>query len=127
MVKPKRQAGRPPSDRQASLTEARTRESLARAEKIEVLNRRLKAELLPAEEVRHLWLEMVAHLRARVLQLPTKLLPLLQAAANRAEAKDILDRCVHECLIELSELDAGRIKNVAQAEFDEEKDDPQGI
>lgn len=119
--------GRPPSDRQQSLTEARTRESLARAEKIEVLNKRLKAELLPAVDVQRLWREMLMRLRARIMHLPTKLLPLLQAAANRAEAKDILDRCVHECLIELSELDASRIENVAQAELDKAEGDSRDV
>lgn len=119
--------GRPRTKAQGDLTAARTRESLARAEKIEVLNQRLKADLLPADDVRHLWQQMLMRFRARVLQLPSKALPLLSAAQNQAQAKDILERLTHECLTELSELDASKIENVAQAAEDEVEAEEESI
>lgn len=80
-------------------------------------NQRKRRELLPTESISDAWNLMLSNFRARVLQLPNKLLPQLQTAANYAEAEQRFKQEINECLTELSNFDADKLAAAAGLEF----------
>lgn len=115
----RRKVGRPRTQRQLSLTDARTQESLARTEKLRLTNRKLARDLIDVREVTRVWEHMLARFRARALQMPSKVFPLVMASRGPAETKAVLDAGVNEFLLELSEFDLAEIPDV---EIDDESD-----
>lgn len=104
----KRPRGRPRTKDptgEIDLDHERARVQKLTADKLELHVRQRKRELLETEAVRDRWNLMLSNFRARVLQLPNKLLPLIQASASYAEAEQVFKSGVNECLTELAELD----------------------
>lgn len=78
-------------------------------------NAKRRGELADIDEVARLWNEMLSRLRAKMLQIPMKLMPLLAAAQSQAEAKDVLDTVVHETMTEMSRLDVSQVTDADPA------------
>jgi len=113
--------GRPPVQDptgEINLDHERARVQQLTADKIELHVKHRRRQLLETEAVRDRWNLMLSNFRARVLQLPSKVLQLIQAAASYAEAEAILKGAINECLNELADLDPDEI---AKIEADEEK------
>lgn len=107
--------GRPPlADPTGSLDaeheQARVRKYSADMMELKVRTR--IGELLEAIIVRDVWNVSLSNFRAKILQLPSKLLPLIQASGSYAEAEAIFKAAINECLDELSEFDKTKLSNV---------------
>jgi hypothetical protein len=62
-----------------------------------------RSDLLPAGEVEAAWIAVLARLRARLLVLPDRLAPLVQAETTLAGARAVIRRTTFEALAELAE------------------------
>lgn len=82
--------------------EERARLTHEQADKVTLENAQLRGELIPREVVEATWTEMTAHMRGRLLGMPTKLAPAVQASEDLAEIRAVLTDGVHEALKELS-------------------------
>ena len=108
----KRKAGRPPLRDGTGVIDAEHEQARVRkftADKLELEVKRRRSELLLAEGVSSTWNLMLSNFRARVLQLPNKLLPLIQASTSYAEAEQVFKAGVNECLTELADCDPDTI------------------
>lgn len=109
MPKPHGKGGRPRTQKALDLTKERARQASESANKLALGNARLRGELLPADVIAQVWNAMLSNFRARLLQMPSKLLPLIEAASSKAEAKQIMEVGVNECLNELANFDVSKI------------------
>ena len=64
--------------------------------------KRLEGELIPAEMVSAGWSAMIGNARARLLGIPVKLAPAVQACVSLPEIQSILKSQIHEVLQELA-------------------------
>ena len=105
------------------LIDAKTR--LAESEADEAAGR-----MLLKADVEAVWLRIVTNMRTRMLALPTRVAPLLQAAASPGEAAAILTDAVHDALADLAATEvtvpstrAGRVSGADRPGADDLRDD----
>lgn len=92
----------------AAATEQKTRLTRAQADKAELEAAKLRAELVPVDEVQKEWNRMLGAFRARALALPSKVASQTVSAAKRFEEhRRILDDAVYEFLGELAGFKPG--------------------
>jgi phage terminase Nu1 subunit (DNA packaging protein) len=83
-------------------TQARARKDDEMAKRYEMENRVRSGELLQMEDVERTWSEVLAAVRAGVLNLPTKTAQLVSAEPDPAKCEQILRDACEESLEELS-------------------------
>ena len=100
----------------ASSSEQRTRLLRAQAEKAELEAARLRAELVPVDQVQKQWNRMLGAFRARTLAAPSKGAA-LSAAAKKSfrDQLKVWNEVIHELLTELADLKPGSDIEFAQS------------
>jgi phage terminase Nu1 subunit (DNA packaging protein) len=86
-----------------SLEQARTRQALAHADRVELATRTRRGELLEVAEVEAVWREILATLRTRLLALPSEGAPPLAALSEPHAVEAWLRRSLTQALRELSQ------------------------
>ena len=103
----KRQGAGRPSGAKASVTEdfnaARTRKEAALASLAELDLEVKRGNLIPADAVEEHWSQMVAHTRAKMLNLPGRLATSVVGCPTVQEAERVARDLVYECLRELAQ------------------------
>ena len=84
------------------LEEARRRKEAALAAMAELDLAKRRGEVVEIEAIADIVGEEYTRLRARLLAIPVKLAPLMEAASNLAERREIISSAISECLAELS-------------------------
>ena len=82
--------------------EARTRKVNAEAEIAELELKKIHGELVLAEDVVKAWTEVLAGVKARMLNIPTKAAPVVASESNAGVCQKIVQDLIHEALEELS-------------------------
>jgi phage terminase Nu1 subunit (DNA packaging protein) len=82
----------------------RTRLIKARADLAEMEKAQMENSLIPAEDVKEAWVEVLSACRAKLLSLPTKVAPEVFAAKELNDVKGILKETVNEALLELANV-----------------------
>jgi len=85
--------------------EARTRKVNAEAEIAELELKKIKGELVAAEDVVSAWGSVLGVLRTRLTSLPNKAAPLMAAESQAGVCQSILEDLIAEALEELSNYD----------------------
>jgi hypothetical protein len=119
----KRGPGRPvetSENQREALDIQRIRLTKAQAERLELDNRQRRRELLEADDVKDAWEIGISNCRARILQLPNKILPEIQQAASYAEAEIAFKRALTECLEELTAFDLDKLASKPLVDDEEE-------
>ena len=93
------------ADAPSDIKDAKLRSERARAEILELEAAQKASELIHKDHVTRVWTSITGLIKAKSLSLPTKVAADLFAARNINEIRAILDRAVHEILIELSETE----------------------
>tara|TARA_R110000824_G_scaffold317820_2_gene504991 strand:- start:2973 stop:3494 length:522 start_codon:yes stop_codon:yes gene_type:complete len=88
-----------------TIIEHKTRLTSAQATKAEMEVQVLSNELIRAEDVKNTWLEFVGNIRAKLLNLPSKLAHQVIGLEEYAEAEELLTEEIHEALTELTKAD----------------------
>ncbi|MEQ1788823.1 MAG: hypothetical protein ABL857_00115 [Rickettsiales bacterium] len=78
----------------------------AQADKTELEVKSMNGELIPAEQVEHLWSGLVAAFRSRMLALPVRCAQMVMSFKNYTEIESCLRAQVYEALNELSRYEA---------------------
>jgi len=74
----------------------------AKAEIAEIDKKRATGELIPKEEVKSTWLELINKVKQKLLSIPNKIAPIVVAIKNTNEIKLILQDKIYEALYEIS-------------------------
>lgn len=90
-----------------SLQEARRRKTAAEAGQAELDLARAAGSLVAVDDVERMVGDMIANFRAKSLAIPTKAAPQLAPEKTIRKCRDILERFIHECLLELAFPGAG--------------------
>ena len=83
----------------------------AKAEIAEIEKQKATGELIPKEEVKRTWLELVHKIKQKLLSIPNKVAPVVVTVKNISEIKLILQDKLYEALYEISSDDRGVAKN----------------
>ena len=84
----------------------------AKAELAEIEKMKATSELIPQEEVKSSWLELVHKLKQKLLSIPNKVSPILVNIKNTNEIKLILQDKIYEALYEISSDERGARKDI---------------
>lgn len=90
---------------QADLIAEQYRLTKVRADRFELDLGQQRGDLLPRVQTQAAWTAMVAHMRARLLSIPTKAAPLVIACQRHAEAERTIKQFIYEALSELKETE----------------------
>jgi phage terminase Nu1 subunit (DNA packaging protein) len=74
----------------------------AKAEIAEIERMKATGELIPKEEVKSTWLELINKVKQKLLSIPNKIAPIIVAIKNTNEIKLILQDKIYEALYEIS-------------------------
>ncbi len=74
----------------------------AKAEIAEIEKQRATGELIPKEEVKSTWLELINKVKQKLLAIPNKTAPIIVSIKNTNEIKLILQDKVYEALYEIT-------------------------
>ena len=74
----------------------------AKAEIAEIEKMKATGELIPKEEVKSTWLELINKVKQKLLSIPNKIAPIIVAIKNTNEIKLILQDKIYEALYEIS-------------------------
>jgi phage terminase Nu1 subunit (DNA packaging protein) len=74
----------------------------AKAEIAEIERMKATGELIPKEEVKSTWLELINKVKQKLLSIPNKIAPIVVAIKNTNEIKLILQDKIYEALYEIS-------------------------
>jgi len=88
-----------------TITEHKTRLTSAQADKAEMEVQVLSSSLIKADDVRSTWTEFVSNVRAKLLNLPSKLAHQVIGLDHYAEAEELLTNEIYETLNELSKAE----------------------
>jgi len=88
------------------LTAERARKAKEEADRLEMQNAQMRRELLPRADVDAAVIEDYSRVRARLLNVPSKVAPLVAAATEPREAEGLVKRAIYEALQELSDPEA---------------------
>ena len=80
----------------------RARLAKEQADKCEMENEEKRGRLIDAEKVSVWWVQIITNAKSKLLAVPTKAAPLVLGCKNLAQAKDILEKLIHDTLSELS-------------------------
>lgn len=80
----------------------RARLAKEQADKTAMDNEEKRGRLIDAEKVSVWWVQIVTNAKSKLLALPTKAAPLVLGCKTLAQAKDILEKLIHDALTELS-------------------------
>ena len=83
----------------------------AKAELAEIEKMKATSELIPQEEVKSSWLELVHKLKQKLLSIPNKISPILVNIKNTNQIKLILQEKIYEALYEITSDDRSVAKN----------------
>ena len=83
----------------------------AKAELAEIDKMKATGELIPKEEVKRTWLELVQKVKQKLLSIPNKVAPVVVTIKSINEIKLILKDKIYEALYEISSDDRGVPKN----------------
>lgn len=89
----------------SSYDEARTRKVTAEAEIAEIELKKVKGELVVAEDVVSAWNDVLGALKSKLTSLPSKGAPVVSSETESAICQKILEDLVYEALEELSNYD----------------------
>jgi len=64
-----------------------------------------RREYVSADDVRHVWADVLANMKSKLLSMPTILAPMLVDQKEASEIKEIIDKAVIDCLEELTSYD----------------------
>lgn len=93
-------------DDKRDLTQERTRLTKLQADKVDLENAILRAELIPADIVKTVWTGILGAVRGRLLALPPRLSALGFGAPTAEDLETISADLVHEALNELADFDS---------------------
>ena len=83
----------------------------AKAEIAEIEKQRATGELIPKEEVKRTWLELVHKIKQKLLSIPNKVAPVVVTVKNINEIKLILQDKLYEALYEITSDDRSVAKD----------------
>ena len=83
----------------------------AKAEIAEIEKKKATGELIPKEEVKRTWLELVHKIKQKLLSIPNKVAPVIVTVKNINEIKLILQDKLYEALYEITSDDRSVAKN----------------
>ena len=83
----------------------------AKAEIAEIEKQKATGELIPKEEVKRTWLELVHKIKQKLLSIPNKVAPVIVTVKNINEIKLILQDKLYEALYEITSDDRSVAKN----------------
>ena len=83
----------------------------AKAEIAEIEKKKATGELIPKEEVKRTWLELVHKIKQKLLSIPNKVAPVVVTVKNISEIKLILQDKLYEALYEITSDDRSVAKN----------------
>ena len=83
----------------------------AKAEIAEIEKQKATGELIPKEEVKRTWLELVHKIKQKLLSIPNKVAPVVVTVKNISEIKLILQDKLYEALYEITSDDRSVAKN----------------
>lgn len=64
-----------------------------------------RREYVAASDVQHVWADVLANMKSKLLSMPTILAPMLVDQRDASEIKTIIDKAVIDCLEELTSYD----------------------
>ena len=64
-----------------------------------------RREYVSASDVQHVWADVLANMKSKLLSMPTILAPMLVDLKDASEIKEIIDKSVIDCLEELTSYD----------------------
>ena len=79
--------------------------------KAEIEKMKATGELIPKEEVKRTWLELVHKIKQKLLSIPNKVAPVVATVKNISEIKLILQDKLYEALYEITSDDRSVAKN----------------
>ena len=91
--------------------EHRARLTKAKADIAEIQAETMKGNFHEAGAVEVVWSDMLTNSRSRLLALPTRTAPLVRKETDLPVIQDILEKAVHEALLELTEYDPTIVLN----------------
>ena len=77
----------------------------AKAEIAEIERMKATGELIPKEEVKRTWLELIHKIKQKLLSIPNKVAPVVATVKNISEIKLILQDKLYEALYEITSDD----------------------
>ena len=83
----------------------------AKAEIAEIEKQKATGELIPKEEVKRTWLELVHKIKQKLLSIPNKVAPVVVTVKNISEIKLILQDKLYEALYEITSDDRSVAKD----------------
>ncbi len=83
----------------------------AKAEIAEIERMKATGELIPKEEVKSTWLELINKVKQKLLSIPNKIAPIVVAIKNTNEIKLILQDKLYEALYEITSDDRSVAKD----------------
>ena len=83
----------------------------AKAEIAEIEKKKATGELIPKEEVKRTWLELVHKIKQKLLSMPNKVAPVVATVKNISEIKLILQDKLYEALYEITSDDRSVAKD----------------
>tara|TARA_Y100000593_G_scaffold90323_1_gene176487 strand:+ start:184 stop:705 length:522 start_codon:yes stop_codon:yes gene_type:complete len=83
----------------------------ARAELAEIEKMKATSELIPQEEVKRTWLELIYKVKQKLLAIPNKVAPIVITIKNANEIKLILQDKIYEALYEITSDDRSVAKD----------------
>ncbi len=80
----------------------RARLAKEQADKTAMENEERRGKLIDAEKAAGWWVQIITNAKTKILAIPTKAAPLVLGCKSLAQAKDVLEKLIHESLTELS-------------------------
>tara|TARA_R110002110_G_scaffold12120_4_gene57606 strand:- start:137 stop:667 length:531 start_codon:yes stop_codon:yes gene_type:complete len=90
-----------------SLDKVRARKTLADAEMAEIDLSVRRGELVEVKDVLRDWLEQIGSCKSKLLNIPSKLAPIVAVEDSNSVCQSLIEVQIHEALNELSESDFG--------------------
>lgn len=87
----------------------RARLAKEQADKTAMDNEIKRGRLVDSEKVGDWWVQIVTNAKAKLLAIPTKAAPLVVGSKTLSQAKDVLEKLIHDALTELSTTDPSAI------------------
>jgi|TARA_R100000951_G_scaffold20623_2_gene17251 hypothetical protein len=84
---------------------ARTRKLQVETALAEMELSKARREYVSASDVQHVWADVFANMKSKLLSMPTILAPMLVDQKDASQIKEIIDRSVVDCLEELTSYD----------------------
>lgn len=93
------------SDTNTAMERAKLRLTEAQAEMEELRVLEKKEELIPLDKMKHLWADVLASCRARILSMPTRLAPVIATHRDPKKIEKVLKEACTEALSDMANYD----------------------